>query len=91
LPLEWQRRAVKTVTTLDKTQRLVLTKAMRQVAGISPGEKLEVTATPGLILIAPASRAHGRIVRKGKAKVFTGKIPDLDGAAVVNAVRHYTR
>jgi bifunctional DNA-binding transcriptional regulator/antitoxin component of YhaV-PrlF toxin-antitoxin module len=82
---------MKTVTQLDKTQRLVLTKAMRDAAGISNGEKLLVTAMPGQILISPARRATGRIVRKGKAKVFTGDIPDVDVAEAVNAARHYTR
>jgi hypothetical protein len=82
---------MKTVTILDGTQRLVLTKPMRDAAGISQGEKLEVTATPGLILIAPATRAHGKIVRKGKTKVFTGEIPKIDGVSAVNAARHYTR
>ena len=82
---------VKTLTKLDKTQRLVLTKAMREVAGIAADEKLLVTATPGQILIAPVARAKGKVVRKGRAKVFTGEIPEIDGVAAVNAVRHYTR
>ena len=69
----------------------MLTKAMRDVAGIATGEKLLVTAMPGQILIAPAARAKGKVVRRGKAKVFTGEIPEIDGAAAVNAVRHYTR
>jgi bifunctional DNA-binding transcriptional regulator/antitoxin component of YhaV-PrlF toxin-antitoxin module len=79
------------LTRLDKTQRLVLTKAMREAAGIGPGEKLLVTAHPGLILISPAARAKGKVVRKGKLKVFDGDIPDVDVAEAVNAARHYTR
>ena len=82
---------MKIITKLDKTQRLVLTKEMRLVAGIVTGEKLEVTAMPGAILIAPAHRAKGRVVRKGKLKVFDGEIPDVDLAGAVNAARHYTR
>ncbi len=82
---------MKTITQLDKTQRLVLTKEMRLLAGIVTGEKLEVTVRPGSILIAPAHRAKGRVVRKGKLKVFDGDIPDVDLAAAVNAARHYTR
>ena len=35
--------------------------------------------------------AKGRIVKKGKTKVFTEGIPDMDIAEAVNAARHYTR
>ena len=82
---------MKTVTHLDKTQRIVLTKAMREAAGIAAGENLLVTAYPGLILIAPATRAKGKVTRKGKLKVFDGEVPDVDVAEAVNAARHYTR
>ena len=86
-----QDYAMKMVITPDSTQRIVLTRAMSKAAGIRSGEKFEVTATPGLILIAPVARAKGKIVKKGKAKVFTGEIPEVDGVAAVDAARHYTR
>ena len=82
---------MKTVITADSTQRIILTRALSEAAGIRSGERVEVTATPGLILISPATRAKGKIVKKGKAKIFTGEIPDVSIAEAVNAARHYTR
>lgn len=78
-------------TTLDKTSRFVITKALREAAGFSKTEKLQVTSQAGLVLITAARRSKGRVVKKGKGKVFEGELPEVDLAEAVNAARHYTR
>ena len=82
---------MKLLITPDHTHRIVLTRDMRREAGIGPREKLEVTVKLGMILISPATLSKGKVVKKGKLKVFTGDVPDVDLADAVNQARHYTR
>jgi hypothetical protein len=75
---------------LDKTQRLVLTKAIRQAAGIKPGQKLSVQASPGMILIS-TPHAPAKLVKRGKLKVIDAPKPKFSVEQAVNKARHYTR
>jgi hypothetical protein len=52
---------------------------MRQAAGMRPGETLEVSVSPP-ILITP-KLLRDRVVKKGKRKVYSGEIPDVDTPA----------
>lgn len=81
---------MKTHVTPDGTHRIVLTKEMRQAAGIRPGEPLEVSITPGVIILsAPSTKA--KLKKKGKLTVIDGPVPDIDIAEAVNLARHYVR
>ncbi len=82
---------METTLELDASNRIVLTKAMRQAAGIPPGEKLKVSATPGRIVLEAASQSAGKIVRRGKLKLWTGQVSTTPIEEAVEAVRHYTR
>jgi len=44
------------ITTIDTAGRLVVPKAIRQEAGLVPGEPLEVTVHDGRVEIVPAPR-----------------------------------
>ena len=44
------------ITTIDTAGRLVVPKALREEAGLVPGEPLEVTVQDGRIEIVPAPR-----------------------------------
>ena len=44
------------ITTIDSAGRLVVPKAIREQAGLLPGEPLEVTLHDGRVEIAPAPR-----------------------------------
>jgi len=82
---------MKLLITPDNMHRIVITRDMRREAGIGPREKLEVTVSPGMILISPAALSKGKVVKRGKLKVFTGDVPDVDLAEAVNHTRRYTR
>lgn len=82
---------MKAVVTSDSTQQIVLTKDLCAAAGIATGQRLQVTASPGFIFIAPVSNGSSQITQAGQSKVFTGDIPDVDLAEAVAAARDYTR
>ena len=81
---------MKFTVTPDSTNRIVLTKEMRRAAGIRRGQKLEVSITPGVIILsAPVVKA--KLKRKGKLTVIDGEVPDIGIAEAVDMVRHYVR
>ena len=59
-------------------------------AGIPPGQKLRVSATPGRIVLEVEPNA-GKIVKRGKLKVWTGQVPSTPIPEAVEQVRHYER
>ena len=81
---------MKFTVTPDNTNRIVLTKEMRQAAGIRPGQKLEVSITPGVIILS-APTVKAKLKKKGKLTVIDGAVPDIDIAEAVNIVRRYVR
>jgi len=82
---------METTIELDGSNRIVLTKEMRRAAGIPKGETLKISATPGRILLEVASQPQGRVVRRGKWKVWTGDIPHTPIEEAVEVARHYAR
>ena len=77
--------------TPDSTHRIVLTKEIRNALNLKPGQPLEVSISAGAVFLSPIPAGKGRIVRKGKLNVYTGKIPDVDVEEAVSKARHYTR
>ena len=77
--------------TPDSTHRIVLTKEIRQALNLKPGQPLEVRISAGAVFLSAIPEKNGKVIRKGKIKVYTGKIPDVDVEEAVDRARHYTR
>lgn len=90
LPSQWQIYAMNATTTLDSTHRVVITREMRKAAGIKPGQKLHVQASPGFLILS-LRNVPAKIVKKGKLKVIDAPLPDFDVAEAVDRARRYTR
>ena len=80
-----------TEMTLDKSNRLVLTSAVRRAAGIPSQQKFKVHVSPGRIVIEVPANNSGKIVKRGKLKLWTGTVPDISIEEAVEKSRHYTR
>ena len=82
---------MKTTIELDASNRIVLSRELRRAAGIPQGQKLLVSATPGRIVLEMEPNTSGRIVKRGKFKVWTGAVPATPIEEAVEHSRHYTR
>jgi len=82
---------MKTTVELDASNRIVLSRELRQAAGIPRRQKLMVSVTPGRIVLQMAPNASGRIVKRGKLKVWTGSVPATSIDEAVEQTRHYSR
>ena len=80
-----------TELTLDKGNRLVLTSAVRKAAGIPLRQTLRAYVSPGRIVLEVPASATGKVVKRGKLKVWTGKVPATPIEDAVEQARHYTR
>lgn len=50
-----------------------------------------VSATPGRIVLEMEPNASGRIIKRGKLKVWTGAVPATPIEDAVEQTRHYIR
>jgi bifunctional DNA-binding transcriptional regulator/antitoxin component of YhaV-PrlF toxin-antitoxin module len=82
---------MKTTVELDASNRIVLSRELRRAAGIARRQKLIVSATPGRIVLEMEPNASGRIIKRGKLKVWTGTVPTTPIEEAVNQARHYSR
>ena len=82
---------MQTTIALDASNRIVLSRELRRAAGIPRMQKLMVSATPGRIVLEMAANASGRIIKRGKLKVWTGAVPATPIEEAVEQSRHYTR
>src|SRR6266853_2750544 len=83
--------AMKTTVELDASNRIVRSRELRQAAGIPRRQKLIVSATPGRIVLEMEANASGRVIKRGKLKVWTGAVPTTSIEEAVEHSRHYTR
>ena len=83
--------AVTTIVQLDGSNRIVLPRELRRAAGIPRGQKLKASATAGRIVLELQPTAHGKVVKRGKLKLWTGEVPSTPLAEAVEAARHYER
>jgi hypothetical protein len=79
------------IVRLDASSRIVLSRDVRRAAGIAVGQTLKVSAVPGRIVIETEANPRGKIVKRGKLKVWTGAVPDTPLAEAVEQVRRYER
>jgi hypothetical protein len=82
---------VKSKVQLDPSNRIVLSKDLRRAAGFEPGQKLQASAGPGRIVLEMESNSAGKVVKRGKLKVWTGAVPDLPLADAIERSRRYER
>ena len=82
---------MKTTIELDASNRIVLSKELRRAAGIPRRQKLLASATPGRIVLEMEPNASGRVLKRGKLKVWTGAVPATPIDEAVEQSRHYTR
>lgn len=80
-----------TTVQLDASNRIVLPRELRRAAGIPRGQKLKASATPGRIVLEVEAAAHGKVVKRGKLKLWTGDVPSTPLAEATEAARHYER
>lgn len=76
---------------LDASNRIVLPRDLRRAAGISAGQQLKISATPGRIVIEAEVNPKGKVVKRGKLKVWTGTVPGTSLAEAVEQARRYER
>jgi len=82
---------MKTTIALDASNRIVLSRELRRAAGIPRRQKLLVSAPPGRIVLEMEPNASGRIIKRGKLKVWTGAVPATPIEDAVEQTRHYIR
>ena len=82
---------MKTTIQLDGSNRIVLTRELRRAAGIPRKQKLVAWATPGRIILEIQANTSGRVIKRGKLKVWTGAVPATPLEEAVAQSRHYTR
>jgi hypothetical protein len=82
---------MKTTIALDASNRIVLSRELRRAAGIPRRQKLLASATPGRIILEMEANTSGRIIKRGKLKVWTGAVPATPIEEAVEQSRHYTR
>lgn len=82
---------MKTTVALDASNRIVLSRELRRAAGIPRKQKLVAHATPGRIVLELEANTAGRVVKRGKLKVWTGAVPATPIEEAVELARHYSR
>jgi bifunctional DNA-binding transcriptional regulator/antitoxin component of YhaV-PrlF toxin-antitoxin module len=80
-----------TFVQLDGSNRIVLPRDLRRAAGVPRGQRLRASATPGRIVLEMEAACQGRVVKRGKLKVWAGSVPATPLAEAVEAARHYER
>lgn len=79
------------IVQLDASNRIVLPRDLRRAAGIPRRQKLRASAAPGRITLEVEADARGKVVKRGKLKLWTGAVPSTPLAEAVEAARHYER
>ncbi len=80
-----------TTIRIDGSNRVVLSRDLRRAAGITTGQTLNVSAVPGRILLEAKPNSRGKIIRRGKLKVWTGPVPGTPLAEAVEQARRHQR
>jgi hypothetical protein len=80
--------AMKMTVELDASNRILLSNELHRAAGIARKQKLLASATPGRIVLAIEPNTSGRIIKRGKLKVWTGAVPTTSIEEAVDQSRH---
>jgi hypothetical protein len=82
---------LKTTIELDASNRIVPSRELRRAAGIPRRQKLTASATLARIVLEMEANTPGRIIKRGKLKVWTGAVPATPIEETVEQSRHDTR
>jgi hypothetical protein len=74
---------------VDASNRVVLSRDLRHAAGIATGQTLKASAVPGRIVLETKADSRGRLVKRGKLKVWTGQVPHTPLSDAVEQARRY--
>jgi hypothetical protein len=78
---------MKAAVSLDRFNRLAISRDLRAKAGFQPHQPLRAVAMPGKILIEALPSA-GRLIRRRGHLVWTGELPPgVNSANAVNVLR----
>lgn len=75
---------------VDRSNRIALPRDVRRAAGVPAGQKLKISATPGRIVLEVEPNP-GKVIKRGKLKVWAGAVPSTPLEEAVEQVRHYER
>ena len=78
-------QTLKTVIQIDKADRVVLPKPLRDQFNFLPGDKLRLSVEGDGLRMEPVNTG-GELVRKGSVLVFTGGFTQRISAAKVNEI-----
>jgi predicted nucleic acid-binding protein len=79
-----------TTVRLDASNRIVLSRDLRRAAGVPRGQKLKATASPGRIVLEVEATASGKVIKRGKLKLWTGDVPSTPLDEAVEAAAAIT-
>jgi len=82
---------VTAIVQLDASNRIVLPRELRRAAGVPRGQKLRASATPGRIVLEVEPVSRGKVVKRGKLRLWNGDVPSTPLAEAVETTRHYER
>jgi bifunctional DNA-binding transcriptional regulator/antitoxin component of YhaV-PrlF toxin-antitoxin module len=80
---------VTTIVQLDASNRIVLPRELRRAAGVPRGQKLRASATPGRIVLEVEPASRGKVIKRGKLKLWSGDVPSTPLAEAIETTRHY--
>lgn len=80
-----------TTVQLDASNRIVLPRDLRRAAGVPRGQRLRASATPGRIVLEIEPTARGKVVKRGRLRLWTGAVPTTPLAEAIETARHYER
>ena len=82
---------VTTTVQLDASNRIVLPRELRRAAGVPPRQKFKASATLGRIVLEVEAVSSGKVIRRGKLKVWSGEVPSTPLEEAIEVTRHYER
>ena len=80
-----------TIVQLDGSNRIVLPLELRRAAGVPRRQKFKASATPGRIVLEIQPVSRGKVIKRGKLKLWSGQVPSTPLAEAVEIARHYER
>jgi hypothetical protein len=82
---------MKATVELDASNRIVFARELLRAAGFARRQKLVISATPGRIVLEMANNVPGRIIKRGKLKVWTGAAPSTPIEVAVSQLRQHLK
>lgn len=91
MPQAPQSHGMQRTLRLDSSNRIVLSAELRRAAGLQRGQTLKAFVSPGRIILESEPHSRGKVVKRGKLKVWTGNAPKVPLSEAVEQARRYNR